>query len=127
MKARFEASHGLIVVPTRMQGENSDTIVRLALDTGATSSMINWDIAVLLGYDPASVKERVQITTGSGVEFAPKIILNKIEVLGKSIEDFRILCHTLPPSAMVDGLLGLDFFRGERLILDFQAGIVNLL
>ncbi len=126
MKARFEASHGLIVVPTPMQGENSDPIVRLALDTGATSSMINWDIAVLLGYDPASVNERVQITTGSGVEFAPKIILNKIEVSGKSIENFRILCHTLPPSAMVDGLLGLDFFRGERLTLDFQAGIVNL-
>ena len=126
MKVKFEASKGLIIVPTRLYGINSDTIVRLALDTGATSSMINWDIAVLLGYDPASLNERVQITTGSGVEFAPKISLNKIEVMGKSIHNFHILCHTLPSSAMVDGLLGLDFFRGECLILDFRAGIINL-
>ena len=126
MKVNFDATRGLIVIPTRLYGEHGDTIVRLALDTGATSSMINWDVAVLLGYDPASVKERIQITTGSGVEFAPRITIKKIEVMGKSIYDFMILCHTLPPSATVDGLLGLDFFRGERLILDFRAGIINL-
>ena len=95
------------------------------MDTGATSSMINWDVAVLLGYDPAAVKERIQISKGSGVEFAPRITLEKIEVMGKFIDDFLILCHTLPPSATVDGLLGLDFFRGERLILDLQTGIVD--
>jgi predicted aspartyl protease len=125
MKIKFDASQGLIVIPTRLYGSQGDTIVRLALDTGATSSMINWDIAVLLGYDPASVKERIQITTGSGVEFAPRITMKKIEVMGRSLENFLMLCHTLPPSSTVDGLLGLDFFRGERLILDFQLGIVD--
>jgi predicted aspartyl protease len=125
MKIKFDASQGLIVIPTRLYGSQGDTIVRLALDTGATSSMINWDVAVLLGYDPASVKERIQITTGSGVEFAPRITMKKIEVMGRSLENFLMLCHTLPPSSTVDGLLGLDFFRGERLILDFQLGIVD--
>ena len=125
MKIKFDASQGLIVIPTRLYGSQGDTIVRLALDTGATSSMINWDVAVLLGYDPASVKERIQITTGSGVEFAPRITMKKIEVMGRILENFPVLCHTLPPSATVDGLLGLDFFRGERLILDLRAGIVD--
>jgi predicted aspartyl protease len=125
MKTKFDASQGLIVIPTRLYGSQGDIIVRLALDTGATSSMINWDIAVLLGYDPASVKERMQITTGSGVEFAPRITIKKIEVMGRSHENFLMLCHTLPPSATVDGLLGLDFFRGKRLILDLQLGIVD--
>jgi predicted aspartyl protease len=125
MKIKFDASQGLIVIPTRLYGSQGDTIVRLALDTGATISMINWDVAVLLGYDPASMKERIQITTGSGVEFAPRITMKKIEVTGRSLENFLMLCHTLPPSATVDGLLGLDFFRGERLILDLQLGIVD--
>ena len=125
MKIKFDASRGLIVVPTRLHGFQRDAIVRLALDTGATSSMINWDIAVLLGYDPASEKERIQITTGSGVEFAPRIVIETVEVMGKSLNNFPMLCHTLPPSATVDGLLGLDFFRGERLILDFRAGCVD--
>ena len=80
---------------------------------------------MLLGYDPASAKERIQITTGSGVEFAPRIVIKKVEVLGRSLDNFPMLCHTLPPSATVDGLLGLDFFRGERLVLDFHAGFVD--
>lgn len=52
--------------------------MHLALDTGATGSMINWDVTVLLGYDPASTEERIQVTTGSGVEFAPRIVVKKI-------------------------------------------------
>jgi hypothetical protein len=71
------------------------------------------------------VKERIQITTGSGVEFAPCIVIKQIEVMGRSIENFSMLCHTLPPSATVDGLLGLDFFRGKRLVLDFHMGFVD--
>ena len=113
MKITFDPTQGLIVIPTRLHGLHTDTIVRLSLDTGATSSMINWDVAVLLGYDPASSKERIQVTTGSGVEYAPRIVVKKVEVLGRSLENFPILCHTLPPSATVDGLLGLDFFRGQ--------------
>jgi predicted aspartyl protease len=125
MKIKFDAIQGLIVIPIRLYGTQGDIIVRLALDTGATSSMINWDIAVLLGYDPASAKERIQITTGSGVEFAPRIAIKKVQIMGRSLENFPILCHTLPPSATVDGLLGLDFFRGERLILDLREGIID--
>ena len=59
MKIAFDPTQGLIVIPTRLHGLHTDTIVRLALDTGATGSMINWDVAVLLGYDPASVEERI--------------------------------------------------------------------
>ena len=106
MSLSFDPTEGLILVPTRLYGPHGDVIVRLALDTGATGSMINWDVAVLLGYDPASVEERTQVTTGSGVEFAPKIIIRRIEALERSFDDFPVLCHTLPPSTTVDGLLG---------------------
>ena len=80
---------------------------------------------VSLGYDPGLARNRVQVTTGSGVEFAPQITLSKIRVLGQERTSFPILCHTLPPSAGVDGLLGLDFFRGQRLNIDFRIGQVK--
>ena len=79
-------------------------------------------MAVLLGYDPAVSKDRVQVTTGSAVEFAPRILVESIESLGRLRRDFPLLCHTLPPSATVDGLLGLDFMRGGRLVIDFRTG-----
>ncbi len=88
--------------------------------------MINWDLAVLLGYDPAASRDRVQVTTGSGVEFAPRILVESIEAIGKLRRDFPLLCHTLPQSATLDGLLGLDFLRGNRLVVDFQTGTVEL-
>lgn len=125
MKFTFDPTQGLVVIPAQLYGFHADTIVRLALDTGATGSMINWDVAVLLGYDPASAEERIQVTTGSGVEFAPRILIKKVEVSGRFLENFPILCHTLPPSATVDGLLGLDFFRGVRLVVDLKVGIVS--
>ena len=81
MMATFSPSHGLIVIPTRIFGQQSDSIVRLALDTGASHSMINWDIAVFLGYDPASSDRRIQVTTGSGVEYAPRILIRQMEAL----------------------------------------------
>ncbi|MBN2542816.1 retropepsin-like domain-containing protein [bacterium] len=126
MKVNFDPKQGLIPIQTRLFGSHTDTIVRLALDTGATGTMINWDVAVLLSYDPASVKERVQVTTGSGVEFAPRILIRKVEALGLTSVNFPVLCHTLPPSATVDVVLGLDFFRGKLLIIDLNEGFVNV-
>lgn len=100
-------------------------MVRLALDTGATGTLLNWDVVVLLGYDPAAEK-RIQITTGSGAEFVPRIPIERIEAMGKEQRDLQAVCHTLPPTASVDGLLGLDFFRGQRLIVAFRAGVVTV-
>jgi len=42
------------------------------------------------------------------------------------VVDFGVLGHTLPPSAGVDGLLGLDFFRGQSLTGDFRVGRVSV-
>ena len=125
MKIEFNPTSGLIVIPARLYGVDVDTIARMALDTGATGSMINWDIAVLLGYDPASLEKRIRITTGSGIEFVPQIQVKKIEIPGKFMENFPILCHTLPPGATIDGLLGLDFFRGVCLTIDLKSGTVT--
>ena len=126
MSLLFVPEEGVVVVPARLWGPNADIVVRLALDTGATLSLLNWDVVTLLGYNPAIVPARVRITTASRVESVPQIVIEKIEALGKERRDFPVLCHTLPPSATVDGVLGLDFLRGQRLLLDFRTGMVTL-
>ena len=126
MSLSFDPQKGLIIVPTRLWGPQGDSVVRLALDTGATGSMVNWDILVLLGYDPAVVPNRIQMTTGSGVEFVPVVSCSRIQALGFERKDFYILCHTLPPSATVDGVLGLDFLRQKKVTLDFCEGKLSI-
>lgn len=61
MSFPFDPQQGLIIVPTELWGLSSSAILRLALDTGATSTMVNTGMLVALGYDPALIPDRVQI------------------------------------------------------------------
>ena len=126
MSISFDGQRGLIVVPVRVTGPSGTAVVRLAWDTGATRTLINSSLLVALGYDPAATLERTEVTTGSGVEYAALISISKIEALGRELTQFPVLAHTLPPSAGVDGVLGLDFLRGRHLSIDFPSGRLNL-
>ncbi|MBI2320404.1 MAG: retroviral-like aspartic protease family protein [Betaproteobacteria bacterium] len=126
MSASFDPRQGLIIVSAELSGPRGSGVLRLALDSGATGTVVNVGMLVALGYDPALVPDRVQVTTGSGIEFAPRVILEKIVALGLERLGFQVLGHTLPPSAGVDGLLGLDFFRDQSLTIDFRAGQVTV-
>jgi predicted aspartyl protease len=122
----FNGQRGLVVVQAEVFGPGGSIVLRLALDTGATATMINVAVLVAVGYDPSLVSHRVQVTTGSGVEFVPRIIIARIKVLGQERTQFPVLSHTLPPSSSIDGLLGLDFLRGQTLVIDFLQGNVML-
>jgi hypothetical protein len=87
--------------------------------------MINVAPLTTIGYDPSLAPDRVQVTTGSGVEYAPRIAVTRIKAMGQESSHFPVLAHTLPPSASVDGLLGLDFLRGRIVNIDFQQGIIS--
>ena len=126
MGVRFDPQRGLVVVHARLWGPNGNAILRLALDTGATASLLNVGPLVALRYDPALATDRVQVTTGSSVEFVPRVILDKIQALEQERTSFPVLSHTMPPNAGVDGLLGLDFLRGQRLSVDFRSGEITL-
>lgn len=126
MSQSFDARRGLIVVSAELFGPSGSAVLRLALDTGATGTLLNIGLLVALGYDPALAPERVQVTTGSGIEFAPRVTVTKISALEQERIDFPVLGHTLPPSASVDGLLGLDFLRGHELVIAFRQGHLRL-
>jgi predicted aspartyl protease len=112
MSVAFNPAAGLVLVSAELDGLTATAIVRLALDTGATATLLNVPILVAVGYDPATAPSRVQMTTGSGVEYAARLVVSRLRAMGQERTAFTVLGHTLPPSAGVDGLLGLDFMRG---------------
>jgi len=121
----FNPERGLVVVQAEVFGPFGSIVLRLALDTGATGTMINVAPLTALGYDSSLAPDRIQVTTGSGVEFAPRIPVTRIRAMGQERSGFPVLAHTLPPSASVDGLLGLDFLRGRIVEIDFQRGNIS--
>jgi predicted aspartyl protease len=126
MSFSFDPHQGLIVVHAEIWGPVGSGVLRLALDTGATDTLMNVAMLVAVGYDPALAAGRLQVTTGSGVEFVPRVLLDGVIALGQERRGFPGLAHTLPPSAGVDGLLGLDLFRGQSLTIDFRSGGLTL-
>jgi predicted aspartyl protease len=126
MKYRFEPRSGLILVNVTVYGPASRGQLSLALDTGATYSMLSPAALVTAGYDLGAATNRMEITTASGLEDAPLLNVMRLAALGLEQSDFLVLAHTLPPSAGIDGLLGLDFFRGHRLAIDFMNGEIAL-
>lgn len=126
MKHTFNAAKGLVILPLHVFGPMGDSFADVAVDTGATRTMINADVLVGLGYDPARGTGSTKIITGSGVVYATQLSVEKVEALGVSVSPFTVLCHTLPVGAAVHGILGLDFFRGRCVSFGFRQGFIEV-
>ena len=115
-----------ILVEVGLRGPAGYATATLVLDTGATRTMISRDLVVKLGYDLSSITEFSRVITVSGRETAPVVNIHTVQALGQERQDLPISCHNLPSGTPVVGLLGLDFFRGQRLTLDFREGLITL-
>src|SRR5436190_1018124 len=89
-------------------------------DTGATGTVVSQSRLIQLGYDLAADPARHQISTGSSVEFVPRVSVSRIRALGSERNTTLVIAPTLPPTNNVDALLGLDFLRGQILQIDFR-------
>jgi len=127
MKLTFDPHSPVIVITSTFIGVNDKRKkINMALDTGATYTMVPWDIAEVLGYKPDLSKERIELITASGVERAPLITLNSISVSDKKAGNVKVVVHDLPQKSYVDGLLGLSFLRNFKISLDFRNGILEI-
>jgi hypothetical protein len=73
MTFQFSPARGLVLVSARIDGPTRHTYAELALDTGASVTLIRPAKLVSIGYDPAVSPDRVQVTTGSGVEYVVRL------------------------------------------------------
>jgi clan AA aspartic protease (TIGR02281 family) len=126
-KFRFNTKAPVIILTILLEGQGSSKQkIRVALDTGATYTMIPWQTAEILGLEPELSKKRIEIITASGVEKVPLVTLKSIVILGKRIERVEAVVHDLPPKSYVDGLLGLKSLVELKLKIDFDKGILEV-
>ena len=126
MSQAFHAQGGLILIPAELEGPSRIVQLRLAVDTGATRTMISEAALIHAGYDPSRAQTRVRVTTASGVLWLPQLPVNRFKALGRERTNFLVLAHTPPPTASFDGLVGLDLLRRQMLTIDFRAGQILL-
>ena len=125
----FNPSGESIVLRLQVGGVDPDTFrnVTVALDTGATITIIPSQVLIALGYDLLNPKERVQLLTASGTAFAKRINVSRLTAIGETIENIDVLCHDLPGNSPIKGLLGLNFLRHFDVNISFSTGTIELL
>jgi predicted aspartyl protease len=115
-----------VLVPVTLEYKGRTVNAALVLDTGASVTMINTDIADQLGIEPSeTVKGEGQVVGGTFVQaaFARLGYVNvgphtKRNMIVSIIEEKGLRERR-------DGLLGLDFLRGMKYYVDFKKGVIN--
>lgn len=122
MKTALDKSaRGIVVRGVELAGPKCSFAVDLILDTGAAYTMIAWDTAMLLGYDPARQSKSVPIVTANGKVHVPMIFLRRISLEDIHAVNVPAICHDIPEIVEVSGLLGLSFLRHFRTTINYRS------
>ncbi len=126
-KTTFDPQSPIIELDIVLYGEGGiKRRIKTALDTGATYTMIPWQIAEALGYKPEISREKVTLITASGVETAPVVEIKKIKFMDENVDNVPAVCHDLPPKSYVVGLLGSSFLRHFKITIDYRKGLLEI-
>ena len=92
------------------------------VDTGANTSCVSQNLAAALGLE-ASPPTRVH--TVVGVRDRPSVVLQSLQVGGRIRH--RVRAPVLPiKDSGVDGILGVDWLKGQRLTLGFKSQTLEI-
>jgi clan AA aspartic protease (TIGR02281 family) len=100
--------------------------IDVVLDTGAVYTVIAWDVAKDIGYDPAISKRRMPIVTANGVIESSLITVERIQIADLQAESVDVICHDIPEITGIEGLLGLSFLKHFRTLIDYTTGPLEL-
>lgn len=115
----------LVRVAAGSHGGNA-VVMRLLVDTGSSYTVLPVEVVESLGCDTHHPLARVRITAASGTIVAPQVDLPWFHCLGRRIEHFPVLAHTLPVGAFVDGLLGMDFLGRSRATISIAQATITV-
>lgn len=123
MNFPFDPDQPLIIVQARVDGPRGIVFVRMALDTGATTTVVSPSRLAQAGYELP--RQESPVTTASGTIEASQLPV-KISALGIEGGTIKVLAFRLPPRLGLDGLLGLDFIGPRRILIDRKKFFIEI-
>jgi hypothetical protein len=124
----------------RFSLENADSLIRidaqigksdisLALDTGATHTIIDLSVMLMNGYDLSKIIRTVEFETAKGSIEAYVFSIKQLKALGRTLYNLEVSSYDFISNNVIfdiDGVLGLDFFKGTQLKIDFKNFEIEL-
>lgn len=123
---KFNPKQSIIICHAEIAGPKTELFLKMALDTGATYTMVPFEAAEAIGCSPSRSQRKIEITMGSGIEYVPIITVPKFRAFGIEIKNMEVICHNLPTPCPVEGLLGLNFFKEAKIIINFSKNTIEI-
>jgi hypothetical protein len=104
----LETDEDVIIIDSMID----DYPIRLAIDTAATQTVIDWNMLMMIGYTPQNGGDWIQLETSNGIIEAQFSPLNSFETLEDKRQNFNVLSYDFLSKGILspyDGILGLDF------------------
>jgi predicted aspartyl protease len=125
--SRFNPARNLILVRGRIWGRKGQLeSLQLALDTGASETIVAPDVLDRIGYSPREGEAITGIRSAVGSKPGYLIRVARFSCLGFESSDFRIHAHDLPEGLGIDGLIGLSFLRQFNYEISSQEGRIRV-
>lgn len=107
-----------MLAPVTINGQGP---FQFLMDTGANTSAVSRELAsrlMLAGVEPARIHSVV------GVRERPGVLIERLQVGARSRRAVR--AAAMPLSGGLDGVLGVDWLDGQRLVLDFKQKTISI-
>jgi predicted aspartyl protease len=108
-----------LLAPVSINGQGP---YRFLLDTGANASCISQRLLTQLSLTPGPP---TRVHTVVGVRTRPSVVIDRLQVGARDRR--RVKAPALPiRGPEVDGVLGVDWLKGQRLVLDFKRAAIEI-
>jgi clan AA aspartic protease (TIGR02281 family) len=123
---RLELEIPIVMRRVKINGPKGFREIDMVLDTGSVYTVIAWDVAKDIGFDPAISERRMPIITANGIIEAPLITVQGIHIRDLVAESVDVICHDIPEITGIEGLLGLSFLKHFRTLIDYNRKVLEI-
>jgi len=128
MKHELSIENRKIIVLATIKGINDSIDFKFILDTGATKTVINENVAIRLGFELYRLQKGDRLMTAGGAIHSRILKLPKFSLFGKDVDNFEVnvIKFPLQVTLVADGLIGMDFLlQFKNIKFDFDAKIIE--
>jgi predicted aspartyl protease len=119
---RIDTGHDLNEHMMAPVGINGQGPFQFLIDTGANTSCVSTALADRLALTPG---DRTRVHTMAGVSERPSVLINRLDVGDRSRR--KVVAPSFPIQGDgVDGVLGVDWLKGQRLVLGFKTRTLEI-
>jgi len=115
-----------LLVKAKLIGRKFSVSEDAVMDTGAAFTVIPPETADYLELELNEDYPKATLVTASGIIETPVKILNRIEVANIKAKNLPVVIHKIPDPAPVKILLGMNFIKSVKLIVDGKNGTFDL-